>query len=82
MRSQYELEMEEHDKHITWMTKNGGFAKDMTMRDHYAGLAMQGMFANPCDSHHPDQGTYEEYVAEIGRCAYLMADAMLKAREK
>lgn len=82
MRSRYELEMEEHDKHITWMTKNGGFAKDMTMRDELAARAMQGMFANPCDSHHPDEGTYEEYVAEIGRCAYLMADAMLKAREK
>jgi hypothetical protein len=82
MRSQYELEMEEHDKHITWMTKNGGFAKDITMRDEFAGRAMQGMFANPCDSHDPDEETYEEYVAEIGRCAYLMADAMLKAREK
>jgi len=66
----------------TWMNKTGGFAKDMTMRDEFAGRAMQGMFANPCDSHHPDEGTYEEYVAEIGRCAYLMADAMLKAREK
>jgi hypothetical protein len=66
----------------TWMARTGGFAKDITLRDHYAGLAMQGMFANPCDSHDPDEETYEEYVAEIGRCAYLMADAMLKAREK
>ena len=59
----------------------GGYAKDMTMRDHFAGLAMQGMFANPEDIHRADEETYGEYVAEIGRCAYLMADAMLKARE-
>jgi hypothetical protein len=65
----------------TWMEKTGGFAKDMTLRDHYAGLAMQGMFANPEDIHRADEETYEEYVAEIGRCAYKMADAMLKARE-
>jgi len=73
MRSQYELEMEEHDKHITWLTKNGGFAKDMTMRDHYAGLAMQGLIARAdWDTDNPD--FYSAW-------AYSMADAMLKARE-
>jgi len=71
---------EDTDK--TWMEIHGGFAKDMTMRDELAARAMQGMFANPCDTHHAHEETYEEYVAEIGRCAYLMADAMLKAREK
>ena len=66
----------------TWMAKTGGFAKDMTLRDEFAGRAMQGMFAKPKDIHIADEETYEEYVAEIGRCAYLVADAMLKAREK
>jgi hypothetical protein len=66
----------------TWKEVHGGYAKDMTVRDELAARAMQGMFANPCDSHDPDEETYEEYVAEIGRCAYLMADAMLKARGK
>jgi hypothetical protein len=66
----------------TWMQKTGGFAKDMTLREWYAGLAMQGMFANPEDIHRADEETYEEYVAEIARCAYQMADAMLKARAK
>jgi hypothetical protein len=69
---------EDTDK--TWMEIHGGFAKDMTMRDELAARAMQGMFANPEDIHRADEETYEEYVAEIGRCAYLMADAMLKAR--
>jgi len=66
----------------TWKEVHGGFSKDMTMRDYYAGLAMQGMFANPEDIHRAEEETYEEYVAEIARCAYQMADAMLKAREK
>ena len=69
MRSHYELEMEEHDKHITWMTKNGGFAKDLTVRDHYAGLAMQVL---------------KDYIynfEELSKQAYEMADAMIAARE-
>jgi len=55
----------------TWMQKTGGFAKDMTLRDHYAGLAMQGKIANG--------STSAELISEI---AYEIADAMLKAREK
>ena len=70
MKGPYELEMEEHDKHITWMTKNGGFAKDMTMRDHYAGLAMQGMF-----------GDHVRNFDLLAIEAYQMADAMIAARE-
>jgi hypothetical protein len=66
----------------TWMEKTGGFARDMTLRDWYAGLAMQGMCANPEDIHRADEETYEEYVVEIGRCAHLVADAMLKAGKK
>jgi len=66
----------------TWMAKTGGFARDKTLRDEFAGRAMQGMFANPEDIHRADEETYEEYVAEIARCAHQMADAMLKAREK
>ena len=43
----------------------------MTIRDHFAGLAMQGMIA--CG---------EEYDnAELGRFAYDVADAMIRARE-
>jgi hypothetical protein len=81
MKDHHELAMEEHARRATWMQETGGYAKDMTMRDELAARAMQGMFANPCDSHNPNEETYEEYVAEIGRCAYLMADAMLAARE-
>ena len=69
MRSQYELEMEEHDKHITWMAKNGGFAKDMTMRDEFAGRAMQVL--------KEDVWNFDL----LCKNAYELADAMLKARD-
>lgn len=43
----------------------------MTLRDHFAGLAMQGMCA----------GSQKHYPNEIARLAYTVADEMLKARE-
>jgi hypothetical protein len=53
----------------------------MTLRDYFAAKALQGMSANPEDVHDADQETYDEYVEEISRCAYKIADAMMKARE-
>jgi hypothetical protein len=43
----------------------------MTMRDYFAAKAMQGFI--------PDGGTN---VQEIAQAAYIVADAMLKEREK
>jgi len=54
----------------TWMAKTGGFARDMTMRDHYAGLAMQILKEDIWD------------FALLSTNAYELADAMLAAREK
>jgi len=56
-------------------------AISMTLRDYMAAKALQGMFANPDDSHENYDLSYDDYVKEIARCAYKMADAMLKARE-
>ena len=56
-----------------WMQKTGGYARDMTLRDHYAGRAMQGLIARTdWDTDNPD--FYSNW-------AYEMADAMLKERE-
>ena len=58
----------------TWMSKTGGFAKDMTMRDELAARAMQGLITNT---------DYDWIQGEkISKIAYSMADAMLKAREQ
>jgi len=53
-----------------WMVKTGGYAKDMTLRDHFAGLAMQALIDN------------DGLFSEIPTQAYQLADAMLKERAK
>jgi hypothetical protein len=57
-------------QYTDWHIKHGGFARDMTMRDHFAGLAMQSMLLK--------SSAYEV----IAQYAYRMADAMLKERNK
>jgi len=62
---------EDTDK--TWMEVHGGFARDMTLRDHYAGLAMLSM---------NNRKDYDDAPAiAIAIDSYTLADAMLKARE-
>jgi len=52
-----------------WNIKNGGMVTAMTLRDHFAGLAMQKLMG----------------TADIDDCcqtAYIWANAMLKERAK
>ena len=62
----------------TWMQKTGGFARDMTLRDWYAGLAMQGMLSN--EKLHKQ--ILEAGQSWIEESAWMVAEAMLKEREK
>lgn len=55
-----------------WMVKTGGYAKDMTLRDHYAGLAMQEIYQIV------ETGSFER----VAKLSYEFADAMLKERIK
>jgi hypothetical protein len=65
-------------KYNTWLIHSGGLAKgDMTIRDHFAGLAMQGFLAYAATT-----GKYAPPDDELAREAYKMADAMLKERAK
>lgn len=64
---------------------NGGPAyptqgyEGLTVRDYFAAKAMQGWLASyPESNQHPVATHHENMVAEL---SYLMADAMLKARE-
>ena len=59
--------------YVDWHIKTGGFARDMTMRDHFAGLAMQANRAR--------NSQYENW-SDLALDAYEMADAMLKERAK
>lgn len=55
----------------TWIEKTGGFAKDKTLRDEFAGRAMQGLL-----------GDHVRNFDLLAIEAYQMADAMLKARNE
>lgn len=52
---------------------NRSCANGMTLRDHFAATAMQGVLANANNS--------GENTNLIGELAYLIADSMLKARQ-
>jgi hypothetical protein len=69
---------EDTDK--TWMEVHGGYAKDMTLRDWYAGLALQGQLSMPelCVA---ISGGSATVTGLCGSC-FEWADAMLKARAK
>ena len=73
MKDIHELARERFAEDTTWMEKTGGYAKDMTLRDHFAGLAMQG-FLTTRKLNCPDDA--------ISQDAYNLADAMLKERSK
>ena len=60
-----------------WHIKTGGFARDMTLRDYFAGLAMQGLLSYAATS-----GKYAPPDDELAREAYKMAEAMIKERAK
>jgi len=52
----------------------------MSLRDHFAGLAMQGMYANPGFTLSVDpERTVEDQIAYF---AYKQADAMLAEKER
>jgi hypothetical protein len=54
----------------TWMAETGGYARDMTLHEWYAGLAMQGLLGD-------NVRNFDLLAIE----AHQMADAMLEARE-
>ena len=60
---------------------DGGSAKDMTIRDHFAALALQGYLSDP-DVVPEDEETFEEFAQTISKAAYMFADAMLQERRK
>ena len=75
MKDPHELAMEQFAIAATWMEKTGGYAKDMTMRDHFAAQVAVGMMSS---------GNLPKSVSdeELADAAYTMADAMLKERAK
>lgn len=54
----------------------------MTLLDHFAGLAMQGMIANSIDCQQGSQPTWQLTDEQRAEYSYLQAAAMLKERQK
>ena len=63
----------------TWMARTGGFARDKTLRDEFAGLAMQGQLSMPEVFAAISNGNTT--VAAICGSCFEWADAMLAVRE-
>jgi hypothetical protein len=59
----------------------GNRFEGMDLRDYFAAKAMQGMAANPNDDHDFESESYHEYITEVAKCAYLIADAMIEERK-
>lgn len=72
-------------EYTDWHIKTGGFARDMTLRDHFAGLAMQSIlrFYDMNTSFDEDEVNEPEGMPYlIAQAAYIMAEKMLKERAK
>ena len=64
----------------TWMSKTGGFARDMTLRDYLAAKAMQ-IYMTDQELIAMYSHLRKDAKREFAVTAYMMADAMLAARE-
>jgi hypothetical protein len=70
MKDDFSNRESEAELQSTWIARTGGYARDMTLHDHFAGLAMQAMF-----------GDHVRNFDLLAIEAYQMADAMLAERE-
>jgi len=67
-------------QYTDWHVKTGGFARDKTLRDEFAEMAMPMLAAEFYSRNQElEDGTVSELISEV---AYEFADAMLKERAK
>jgi hypothetical protein len=81
-------------EYTDWHIKTGGFARDMTLRDHFAAKAMIGLMrmeraeqfidenGDEMGNEEGDVGTLFVHTKFLTEEAYMIADAMLKERAK
>jgi hypothetical protein len=66
---------------LTWLEVNGGYAKDLTVRDHIAIEAMKAMLG-PFLMKELNEIDPGGWMYGVSMDAYDMADAMLKERKE
>jgi hypothetical protein len=67
-------------EYTDWLVKNGGHLESLTLRDHFAGLAMQAYLMD--EAILQDSDTSAHWLKKTAESAYEQADAMLKERAK
>jgi len=67
-------------EYTDWHIKTGGFARDKTLRDEFAELAMQGLLMDEAINKGSDNAA--EWVVQMAKASYIFADALLKERVK
>ena len=67
-------------QYTDWMVKTGGYARDKTLRDDFAGLAMQAYVMDEAILQNSDHSA--DWLKKTAAAAYEQADAMLKERNK
>jgi hypothetical protein len=72
--------MEAQEIHETWLEANGGYAKDLLVRDHIAIEAMKALLG-PFLLKELDEVDPNGWMSGVSMDAYSMADAMLKAKD-
>lgn len=66
------MNVEVAKEYTDWHIKTGGFARDMTLRDRFAGRALSEIYQRV------EAGGFER----VAKLSYELADAMLKERAK
>lgn len=61
---------------------DGGPAQDMTLRDYFAGRAMQSIVQGASGFGYPLTSGHVELLSSIAAVSYVIADAMLAERVK
>lgn len=64
---------------VGYGTEGNGYSQEgLTKREYFAGLAMQGLLANPFYAEHLKSNIYKPAHGSIGEFAVEMADELLK----
>ena len=66
----------------TWLEKTGGYAKDMTLVDHFAGQIIVALINCPNWRKQIDEDKVKNPAEFTAIAAWHMAEAMLKERSK
>ena len=61
---------------------SGTYEPGMSLRDYFAGEALDGMIYGPNTPRDPDIMPLDEEAKRIAKMSYMVADAMLKERSK